>query len=255
MGKVVARLGLGLFVSSMTFTKKHCRWMFSAKTALIQGFFVIGLFISIHAAANNTIYLSETADGLPHYSNNPQNTHSKPHLIVGPPPLRPKQLRADSSALLPSKTLFFGHTNQGLAQGNGFKSIAATAASTYAVPEALILAVMHAESNFNPLAVSPVGAVGLMQIMPDTGKRYGISHGLSDPITNVDVGVRYLKDLLILFKGDTLLALAAYNAGEGAVLKFGSKIPPYLETRAYVPKVMALYERYTREKTQKGSKD
>ncbi len=121
-----------------------------------------------------------------------------------------------------------------------------SASHAYGVPKALLLAVMHAESSFNPAAISPVGAVGLMQIMPPTGARYGVRRQLHDPQNNIDVGARYLKDLLEIFRGDTELAVAAYNAGEGAVIKHGLRIPPYKETRAYVPKVMSLYERYSK---------
>lgn len=122
--------------------------------------------------------------------------------------------------------------------------LVSTASRAYGVPNALLLAVMHAESNFNPAAVSSVGALGLMQIMPPTGRRYGIHTNLADPRNNIDVGARYLKDLLVMFHGDEELAVAAYNAGEGAVIKHGKKIPPYAETMNYVPKVMKLYTLY-----------
>lgn len=115
-------------------------------------------------------------------------------------------------------------------------------AKRFGVDAALIKAVMHAESSFQPYAVSHKGAYGLMQLIPDTANRYGVKN-LLDPAQNVTGGVRYLKDLLALFNNDTRLALAAYNAGENAVLKFGG-VPPYNETEQYVEKVLYLHQLY-----------
>jgi soluble lytic murein transglycosylase-like protein len=200
------------------------------------------LFVYSTANASGAIYLSTTADGSPYYSQEAVYPNSKPHLIVGAPPPRPKQARLDSLLLRPTLSVPGAYIGLRLTAVN---ALVAAAANAYKVPEALLLAVMHAESHFNPKAMSPVGAVGLMQIMPLTGKRYGVYQGLSDPATNIDVGARYLKDLLLLFKGDKQLAVAAYNAGEGAVMKYGNRVPPYAETKAYVPKVMALYQNYS----------
>ena len=80
----------------------------------------------------------------------------------------------------------------------------------------------------------------MMQVMPTTGRRYGIVN-LTEPEANIQAGATYLRDLLAMFGGDLSLALAAYNAGENAVLRFGRKIPPYAETQAYVPRVLARY--------------
>ncbi len=123
------------------------------------------------------------------------------------------------------------------------------AARAQALEPALIIAVAAAESGFNADAVSRKGALGLMQIMPATAERYGVAgrsatggwHAVMDPKLNVQVGSRYLADLLRMFDGDKELALAAYNAGEGAVVKHGRRIPPYPETQQYVDKVMRLY--------------
>jgi soluble lytic murein transglycosylase-like protein len=120
------------------------------------------------------------------------------------------------------------------------------AASRYALPEALLLAVIHVESGFNPRARSPKGAIGLMQIMPPTGARYGVARDLHDPVKNIGVGANYLRDLLRMFRGNTSLALAAYNAGEGSVIRYGRTIPPFAETQAYVTKVLRQYARYTK---------
>jgi hypothetical protein len=115
------------------------------------------------------------------------------------------------------------------------------AARQHGVDAALIHAVISAESAYDPFARSSQGARGLMQLIPETGARYGATN-LLDPAQNIDAGTRYLKDLIAQF-GKLDLALAAYNAGEGAVQRHGA-IPPYPETRAYVPRVLAYYKRY-----------
>jgi hypothetical protein len=109
----------------------------------------------------------------------------------------------------------------------------------------LIKSVMHAESAFNPNAVSRKGASGLMQLMPATARRYGVSSRF-DPHQNVMGGARYLSFLVDKFDGDLRLALAGYNAGENAVVETGG-IPPYDETRRYVKKVLGLYRQYQAE--------
>ncbi len=106
----------------------------------------------------------------------------------------------------------------------------------------LLHAVVRAESAYDPRAISRVGAVGLMQLMPGTAQRYGVSRrGRYDPEQNLKAGAHYLRDLLREFKFDLRLALAAYNAGENAVKRYGNKIPPYPETQRYVRKVLAFY--------------
>jgi hypothetical protein len=104
----------------------------------------------------------------------------------------------------------------------------------------LLHAVVQAESAYNPNARSRAGAMGLMQLMPATAQRYGVANAW-DPAQNLEGGARYLRDLLDMFKNDLRLALAAYNAGEGAVMKYGNRIPPYPETRNYVRKVIDFY--------------
>ncbi len=108
---------------------------------------------------------------------------------------------------------------------------------------ALIHAVISAESGYNPLALSRKGAAGLMQLMPDTAKRYGVTNRL-DPAQSIHGGARYLRDLVRMFKNDLQLAVAAYNAGENAVVRHGNRIPPYSETMTYVPRVMSYYKKY-----------
>ena len=113
----------------------------------------------------------------------------------------------------------------------------------YNIPKALIKAVITAESCFNAKAVSPKGAQGLMQLMPGTAKRFGISNSFN-PDSNIKGGTRYLKYLFKYFDQDLLHVVAAYNAGEGAVDKYGG-VPPYRETRGYVSKVAALYKLFS----------
>jgi len=128
-----------------------------------------------------------------------------------------------------------------------YAHIIQTASKAYGVDASLVHAVISAESAYNPNAVSRTGAMGLMQLMPDTARRYGVQN-MMDPTENIHGGVRYLRDLLDLFKGRLDLAIAAYNAGENAVIRSGRKIPPYAETRHYVPKVLGFY--HTFQKTQ-----
>lgn len=113
----------------------------------------------------------------------------------------------------------------------------------YGLDPALLHAVILAESRYNADAISRRGAIGLMQLMPDTAARYKVADAF-DANQNIRGGAQYLSYLLKLFDGDLELAIAAYNAGEGAVIRNGRKIPPYPETVAYVPKVMAFYRKY-----------
>lgn len=110
------------------------------------------------------------------------------------------------------------------------------------VDSALLMAVIDVESAGDPQAVSPKGATGLMQLMPGTAERHGASN-LFNPRQNIAAGARYLRELTRQF-GELPLVLAAYNAGEGAVQKYGGQIPPYAETMSYVPKVIARYKWY-----------
>jgi soluble lytic murein transglycosylase-like protein len=125
-----------------------------------------------------------------------------------------------------------------------FGDALAQAAERHEVDPLLLAAVIEAESRFRPAAVSPKGAVGLMQVMPATGRFYG-AQDLKDPFVNIDVGARYLRNLLQDYKGNVQLALAAYNAGPGAVQQWRG-VPPFEETLAYVKKVSARYEKHQR---------
>ncbi len=117
------------------------------------------------------------------------------------------------------------------------------AARRHGLEPALLHAVISAESAYRAQAVSHKGARGLMQVMPATGARYGFdAAALAEPASNIAAGSRYLADLVAMFAGDLRLALAAYNAGEHAVLRHGRRVPPYPETEAYVPKVLKVYD-------------
>lgn len=131
------------------------------------------------------------------------------------------------------------------------KHLLREAADIHGIDYELLQAVIATESGFNTQVVSPKGAVGLMQLIPPTAERYGvkaekdlpIQKKLTDPRTNIGAGSRYLRDLIKLFPGQLELAVAAYNAGEGAVQRAGNKIPNYPETQNYVRNVMQLYKR------------
>jgi len=129
------------------------------------------------------------------------------------------------------------------AQRSRYDNAIRAAALASAVDPALVHAVISAESGYNPYAQSRKGALGLMQLMPDTARRYSVADRM-DPVQNIEGGTRYLSDLLRLFNNDLQLVVAAYNAGEKAVVRYGNRIPPFPETAAYVPRVLAFYRRY-----------
>jgi soluble lytic murein transglycosylase-like protein len=153
------------------------------------------------------------------------------------------RLRALSARLDPKEQAARDALNNPALAGKPFQSQVFMAAKEHNVDPALVHAVILAESNYNPNAVSEKGALGLMQVMPGTGRRYGTKEkDLRVPENNIRAGTQYLAELITLFNGDLRLAIAAYNAGENAVLRFGKKIPPFAETLAYVPRVMRAYE-------------
>lgn len=115
------------------------------------------------------------------------------------------------------------------------------AAQEYGIEPALLHAVVQVESGYNARAVSPKGAVGLMQLMPTTARALGVRDSV-DPQANLRGGARYLRSLMTTFDGDLALALAAYNAGESAVRRYALQVPPFAETRSYVAAVLRRYE-------------
>ena len=130
-------------------------------------------------------------------------------------------------------------------QQDRFGPIISAAARRYGLNSALLRSVIRAESGFNPNAISAKGAVGLMQLMPETARMYGVRDS-TDPEANIHGGARFLAKLLKRFDNDLELSLAAYNAGPAAVTKYGRMIPPYPETQRYVARVLRYYREYRR---------
>jgi soluble lytic murein transglycosylase-like protein len=207
------------------------------------------------AADTHQVYMSTLPNGMPSFSNEP--TQADDRLVMkwnAPPPRPPSAAEPMPARAVRSTVLLQKPARSGAATTpsslsptrllrDGLDAVIRAASLAYRVEAALIRAVIDVESGSNPDARSPVGATGLMQLMPATAKRYGVRNA-RDPVQNIDGGTRYLRDLLDLFNGDTQLALAGYNAGEGAVLRHGRRIPPYAETQAYVPKVLSRYRQH-----------
>jgi len=181
------------------------------------------------------IYSFKDENGVVHFSNLPDDKRYK--LIrreagSAPAPVAAPAVAAAANVYMPAEESI-----------RRFSPIVDTASRLHGVDAALIHAVISAESGYNPSALSKAGAMGLMQLMPQTAKRYGVTN-IMDPVQNITGGVRYLRDLLSMFNGNLELAIAAYNAGENAVIKYGNKIPPYAETVQYVPKVLGFYRKF-----------
>ena len=135
-----------------------------------------------------------------------------------------------------------GKVKQSRVGGSSYDTLIENISSAHGVETALVKAMIKVESDFDTYAVSEDGAAGLMQLMPETAAKMGVTDR-HDPAQNVRGGVKFLKKLLGTFKSDLRLALAAYNAGENAVLKYG-KVPPYPETKNYVKKVLMYRDKY-----------
>ena len=205
-------------------------------------FFLLTLLISNLAIAD--IYKFVDTNGRIHYTDEPRNPLYK--RIIKTSPYRLKMIsesrfRNREGNTYP--TLFHSFSdifsNRSVNKSK-FSNLIANAAYRNGVEERLVHAVIQTESAYNSSAVSPAGAVGLMQLMPGTAKRYGVLNR-TDPVQNVDGGTRYLKDLLGMFNYNLRLAVAAYNAGENAVIRHNNSIPPYPDTQNSVRQVLALY--------------
>jgi soluble lytic murein transglycosylase-like protein len=188
------------------------------------------LILAVAAApglARADVYAFTDANGVDHFSNVPNDSRYK--LLVA----TPGELVAPAAK---------GPSINWLARSAEYEGMIRGAAKDATIQAALVRAVIVVESGFNPRATSKKGAIGLMQLLPATAKRYGVKN-IYDPEQNVRAGARYLKDLLVRFDSNLELALAAYNAGEEAVERYGRHVPPFRETLAYVPSVMKVYQR------------
>jgi soluble lytic murein transglycosylase-like protein len=189
---------------------------------------LIVIFAAVIAAtaaqAHPKIYTYLDAQGVRHFTDVPDDNRYR-LLVMSPEDMTQSGDRYDPSLL---------------ARATQYDSIIEKAASSNSVEANLLRAVIVVESGFNSRAVSKRGAVGLMQLMPATASRFGVSNPY-DPRENVHAGARYLKFLMDRFGQNIRLALAAYNAGEEAVDRNGGQIPPFTETMAYVPKVLKIY--------------
>ncbi len=181
--------------------------------------------------AHADIYRYIDADGTVHFTNVPQDSRFKVYL-------KEKRKPDPVTDTLSSEIRYYDEKER----ARYAKPIQDAARATRLEP-ALIHAVISAESGYNPFARSRKGAAGLMQLMPETARRYGVKNRL-DPAQNISGGARYLRDLIRMFNNDLQLAVAAYNAGENAVVRAGNRIPPFQETMTYVPRVMTYYRKY-----------
>lgn len=202
------------------------------KQSLIAALVAAGVLSATSASAD--IYAFTDSDGTVHLSNVPNDKRFSVYLKTPKEraPINVGDLRSAAPRI-------YGN----LGNKVRYDGIVDSAARQYQIDANLLHAVISAESGYNPNAISPKGAFGLMQLMPDTARRYGVTNRL-DPVQNIAGGARYLRDLLQMFNNDTKLAVAAYNAGENAVIRFGNRIPPYRETIQYVPKVLGYYQKY-----------
>lgn len=191
---------------------------------LKPAFLFAALLTTSPAGAGARIYAYVDADGSRHYTDVPNDNRYR--LLALAMPARTASGERYDSMLL--------------SKAGRYDSIIERAASSASVEPNLLRAVIVVESGFNPRALSKRGAVGLMQLMPATASRFGVSNPY-DPRENVHAGARYLKFLIDRFGQDVSLALAAYNAGEDAVARNGGRIPPFSETMAYVPRVLKIY--------------
>lgn len=192
----------------------------------------VALAVLCMAAQANTIYRSYDGAGkVPTYSDRPLNKTSQVFAVFDGDRLWPRS--GTGPVTMP----------QLAARRNALEPLVQRIASMHGVHAALLKAVIEVESGFNARARSPKGAIGLMQVMPATAARYG-QFDLYSPEQNVEVGARYLRDLLAMFGGNVRLAVAAYNAGENAVIRSGRRVPTYPETLKYVPMVLERYNRF-----------
>jgi len=187
-----------------------------------------GVIVLLASSASADIFTFTDADGVMHFTSKPQPGST---LYLKAPTRRSQP---GVVPVMPSDTSMERFTR--------YDTAIHQAATLYQIPVALVRAVIKVESDFDPRAVSSAGARGLMQMIPATADRMQV-RDIFDPRENIFGGVRYLRVLANMFNGDLQLTIAGYNAGEGAVVRYGG-IPPYAETQQYVVKVLAYYHQY-----------
>jgi soluble lytic murein transglycosylase-like protein len=211
---------------------------------LLTGVGVAGLIVGIAAPAQADIYRCKRTDGTQHYTNIKEPGRRCQLVVRGSKKSKAKASGQTKSSGTKSPS---GSRHKNPARYSRYNSLIGEAARLYQLPESFIRAVMRVESDFNPSVVSRAGAMGLMQLMPKTARSMGVSNPF-DPRQNIHGGARFLRILANRFRGDLVLTVAAYNAGQGAVEKYNG-IPPYKETQRYVRRVLKHYYAYRAEST------
>jgi soluble lytic murein transglycosylase-like protein len=191
----------------------------------------LGFFL-LPALSAADIYTYVDRDGVAHFTNKP----------LGDPHYRLYMKSRDGTKHRGGETPPLGPSDTSIERFSRYGDVIREAAALYQIPEELVRAVIKVESDYDPRAISRVGALGLMQLMPETAQRMQV-RDVMDPRENVLGGVRYLRVLANMFNGDLELTLAGYNAGENAVVRHGG-IPPFDETEDYVARVLGYYRRY-----------
>lgn len=207
--------------------------MIAHKRRALRSVAVAFALVALPSTAAADIYQYVDADGVVHFTTvKPGTSNAKLYLKSDPKPANAVRAGVTPSAPQDRSVDRFTRYDDHIRQ----------AAGLYQIPEALIRAVIKVESDYDPRATSYAGARGLMQLMPETAERLGVKD-INDPRENIFGGVRYLRVLANMFNGDLDFTVAAYNAGENAVIQHGG-IPPYAQTRDYVVKVNKFYRRY-----------
>ena len=205
---------------------------------------LLGIALCLATPALADVYLHRDSSGVLHFTNAPAEGPVKRVLRERKLPLM-RTVPPPSSGYYPSSSAgyyrYLARSMSGDIGPTSYDQLIRETAARYELEYALVKAVIKAESSFNRMAVSPKGALGLMQLMPSTAQRFGVRNAFS-PEENVRAGVAYLRQLLDRYRNDEALALAAYNAGPGAVAAYGG-VPPYAETREYVDDIRDRWSR------------
>ena len=200
------------------------------------GVFLISFAIVLPSAFAGSLYVIEKNDGVKVFTNRRPASDQRFSVFVSRSPKYSRMFRRSSFGWKSMPNSFF------VARSTDYDDLIHATSLKYGVEPALVKAVVHIESGFNPGATSPVGAMGLMQLMPGTADRFGVDDAY-EPNSNVEGGVRYLRWLLDRYNGNRALALAAYNSGEGTVDREGG-IPEIEETTNYVRNVLKMRDSY-----------